>query len=59
MKNSYTKLADSRTLNVGTLIDGLLQMALSIIVIGWVWSVIFGFALYRKAQWTPRLSVGR
>lgn len=32
----------------GTLLDGLLQQALSVLIIGWVWSVLFGIALYRK-----------
>ncbi len=38
-----------QTMNVATFVDGILQLVLSVIILGWVWSVLFGLSLYKKA----------
>ena len=34
----------------GTFADGLLQLLLGPLIFGWVWSIFFGIALYKKGR---------
>lgn len=36
--------------NWATFFDGLMQQYLSLVIVGWIWSVIFGFALFKKRK---------
>ena len=39
----------------GTFTDGMFQFYLSPIIFGWIWSIVFGIALYRKGRDFNRL----
>lgn len=34
----------------GTFTDGMLQFYLSPVIFGWIWSILFGWALYKKGR---------
>ena len=36
--------------NFGTVVDGIIQFYTSAILFGWIWSIIFGIALYKKGR---------
>lgn len=36
--------------NWGTLVDGIIQFYTAPLIFGWIWSIIFGVALYRKTK---------
>jgi hypothetical protein len=36
--------------NCGTFADGMIQFYLSPLIFGWVWSIVFGIALYKKGR---------
>ena len=40
----------SKNCSCGTFTDGLIQFYLSPLLFGWVWSIIFGVAIYRKGR---------
>lgn len=42
-----------------TFSDGLIQFYLSPVLFGWVWSIVFGVALYRKGRDHRRLMASR
>ena len=39
----------------GTIVDGILQLVLTPIVIGWIWSIMYGYALFMKGRQHPML----
>ena len=43
--------------NWGTLVDGIIQFYTSPLIFGWIWSIIFGIAIYRKTRDFNRLVV--
>ena len=52
--SAFTTLHESpsskRKCNFAVILDGILQQYLSFIIIGWVWSILFGHALYCKVS---------
>ena len=42
-------LIDKKGLNTAALLVWLLQFLLSFIIIGWVWGILHGYAIYRKS----------
>ena len=36
--------------NWGTFVDGMIQFYTAPLLFGWIWSIIFGVALYRKTR---------
>ena len=62
MLSAFSSLHDKtyqsteRRVNFGTLVDGILQQLLTVVLVGWVWSILFGYALYVKvARKKPQL----
>ena len=45
-----TKDEKGKTFNCGTFADGMIQFYLSPLIFGWVWSIVFGIALYKKGR---------
>lgn len=47
--NRFHQTKSHEPVNWATFVDGILQQLLSVILLGWVWSVLFGLSLYKKA----------
>ena len=41
--------------NCGTFADGMIQFYLSPLIFGWIWSILFGIALFKKSREFNRL----
>jgi cytochrome bd-type quinol oxidase subunit 1 len=41
-------------INFATVFDGVMQLLLSVILIGWIWSILFGYSIYCKRKYAPR-----
>jgi hypothetical protein len=47
--NRFHEQKGQQNVNWATFGDGILQLLLSVLILGWVWSVLFGLSLYKKA----------
>ena len=46
----YTHANESDNFMVGNIWVGIIQMSLAVVVWGWVWSLIWGYMLYRQSR---------
>ena len=40
----------ARTCHFPTFLDGMLQLVLAPIIFGWIWSILFALAIYRRSN---------
>ena len=54
MLSSFTyfhiRKSSKKCVHCPTFLDGVLQLVLALIIFGWIWSILFGLAIYRRSS---------
>ena len=57
MRKPGSKYEIEGLINWATVFDGVMQALLAVIIVGWIWSLLFGYSLYCKGKFAPRPQV--